>query len=252
MTLEPAMDTVVAVNSTHNVSYTCRSDEEDLIWVVNEIPVWPDLRERLADIGVWTEVVEPGYLSLVMNPEGGEARELPISCMTYTNPFGRIHSGESSQTIWIISFGGLPFFPNFCSFLSVSPGAPGPVEDLELVYYSQSQLRLQWSRPQDQHPQISMTYTVTIRNAITGNIEWVWLCCNENEKLLSNYINNISWWLGSMNLIFTALWNYTLFFRVMRQMVLMCWLVRERVVTVSSTHSLWWAPMRLDLDHPLS
>ena len=179
VTLEPAMDAVVAVNSTHNVSYTCRSIEENLIWVVNKFSVWPNLRERLADIGVWTEVVEPGYLSLVMNPEGGEARKISVSCMTYTDLFG---SGESSQTFWIISFGGLHFFLNFCSFLSVFPGAPGPVEDLELVYYSQSQLRLQWSRPQDQHPQISMTYTVTMRNAISGNIEWVWLCCNENEN----------------------------------------------------------------------
>ena len=106
------MDTVVAVNSTHNVSYTCRSDQEDLIWVVNKFSVWPNLLERLADIGVWTEVIEPGYLSLVMNPEGGEAREISVSCMTYTSPFG---FGESSQTIWIISFGGLPFFACSCS-----------------------------------------------------------------------------------------------------------------------------------------
>ena len=128
MTLEPAMDTVVAVNSTNNVSYTCQSDEEDLMWVVNKIPVWPDLREKLADIGVWTDVVEPGYLSLVMDPEGAEARELSVSCMTYTNPFERINSGESSQTFRIISFGGLCFFSCCCSFcvcLSRSSGSSG-------------------------------------------------------------------------------------------------------------------------------
>ena len=53
-------------------------------------------------------------------------------------------------------------------------GSPGEVESLQLVYYSQSQLRLQWSRPTDLHPHIPINYTVTMVNALTGDIEEVY------------------------------------------------------------------------------
>ena len=97
----------MAANSYENVTYTCRSEEESLRWVVNDIPVSQSdaqAQEKLAEIGVRTAMIAPGHLSLAMGAEGREARELSISCMTYTDPFGRFGSDQSSNTFWIISY----------------------------------------------------------------------------------------------------------------------------------------------------
>ena len=106
--MEPATDTVVAANSPNNVSYTCQSEEEmRLIFVVNGIQVWSeDQRDDLAAIGVWTETVTASHLTIAMTAEGREVQErLSVSCMTYTNSFGRIGPGDTSDTFWIISYG---------------------------------------------------------------------------------------------------------------------------------------------------
>ncbi|CAI8046171.1 hypothetical protein GBAR_LOCUS25517 [Geodia barretti] len=169
VTMEPATDTVVAANSPNNVSYTCQSEEEmRLIFVVNGIQVWSeDQRDDLAAIGVWTETVTASHLTIAMTAEGREEQErLSVSCMTYTNSFGRIGPGDTSDT----------FLDNkLC---------PGEVESLQLVYYSQSQLRLQWSRPTDLHPHIPINYTVTMVNALTGDIEETFYT-NETDVLVS-------------------------------------------------------------------
>ena len=106
--MEPATDTFVAANSPNNVSYTCQSEEEmRLIFVVNGIQVWSeDQRDDLAAIGVWTETVTASHLTIAMTAEGREVQErLSVSCMTYTNSLGRIGPGDTSDTLWIISYG---------------------------------------------------------------------------------------------------------------------------------------------------
>ena len=106
------MNTVVAANSTRNVSYTCRSEKQvRLIWVVNGTQIWSDeQRKDFAAIGIWMETVTPDHdLHLVMTPDGREAQErVSIMCIAYTNEEGRIGSGETSPTHWIIFF-GIPF-----------------------------------------------------------------------------------------------------------------------------------------------
>ena len=55
----------------------------------------------------------------------------------------------------------------------LSPAAPGAVENLELVYRAQSDLRLQWIRPSDLPSVVPVSYYINITNTNTGSIEQV-------------------------------------------------------------------------------
>ena len=48
--------------------------------------------------------------------------------------------------------------------LCLSTDAPGPVVGLELTYLSETELRLQWSRPEGLLPNIPTSYTVLSNN----------------------------------------------------------------------------------------
>ena len=118
MTLRPSANSVVAANSSRNVSYTCddaSSEEARLIWVLNDIQVWSeDQRQQLAATGVLVEVAEDS-LSLVMTAEGRDTYDrLSVKCTSYTDATGRIGMGDSSLTFTIFKFGIVAFPTNCC------------------------------------------------------------------------------------------------------------------------------------------
>ena len=55
----------------------------------------------------------------------------------------------------------------------LSPDAPGAVEDLELVYSTQSDLHLQWIRPSDLPSVVPVSYYINITNTDTASVEQV-------------------------------------------------------------------------------
>lgn len=61
--------------------------------------------------------------------------------------------------------------------LSLTPDAPGRVQDLELIYNSQSELRLQWTPPSDLPSAVPVSYSVNITNTDSGTVEQVKTVC---------------------------------------------------------------------------
>jgi hypothetical protein len=178
VTLRPSGDTAVPVNSLRNVSYICESSEEEeaLLWVVAGAQVWSsDQEQRYAESGLLMER-DGRALRLVVTPLGREELvrdRLPLMCSAY-NPNGRIGIGESSPEVAIVLF-----------------EAPGPVRGLELTYSSESELRLQWASPEEGHPSVLVSYSVTVTNTVTGATE---LVCSLSLSLSV-------WWAGPHSLL---------------------------------------------------
>ena len=109
--VQPPRDTVVAANSSRNISYTCKQEgsgrEEGgrLRWEINGLQVWSrDQEEEFAATGVWLGA-EGDSLTLLVTPEGREEWEqLSILCFSYTDPTGRLEMGGYSLTHYIIRY----------------------------------------------------------------------------------------------------------------------------------------------------
>ena len=58
-------------------------------------------------------------------------------------------------------------------YVCVVAGPPGKVGGLELIYHSEQELRLQWSRPGDFPSDILITYHINITNTSSGAVTQV-------------------------------------------------------------------------------
>jgi hypothetical protein len=154
--LSAETELVIPASSEDSVEFTC---EVTGAAVEGYSPLWEISGRQIPstheDNFIITTCPENRSSNLTVTQQGRQfvgLKEISVECHADNPAKFRLVRGK--ETLFIIQF-----------------DAPGAVEDLELVYSTQSDLRLQWIRPSDLPSVVPVSYYINITNTDTASVE---------------------------------------------------------------------------------
>jgi hypothetical protein len=154
--LSAETELVIPASSEDSVEFTC---EVTGTAVEGYSPLWEISGRQIPSTSennfIITTTPEKRSSNLTVTQQGRQfvgLQEISVECHADNPVKFRLVRGK--ETLFIIQF-----------------DAPGAVENLELVYSAQSDLRLQWIRPSDLPSVVPVSYYINITNTDTGSVE---------------------------------------------------------------------------------